>query len=156
MQWKNETRLAKVSRFDPNENIASIAMHQEFDWIRLTKLDSITQGGLFPIKVNLNKPANGLRSLTYYYTSDVNRPTQYPAQIVQPSSQLPSAPFHVYLPNILTYSLDAFVGGLKADVTAYWNTAKVTPGEYYVCATADDGYNQSTYCSDAPMDVLAP
>jgi hypothetical protein len=35
-----------------------------------------------------------------------------------------------------------------------WNTASVTPGEYYPCVVLDDGFNQATYCSDAPVKVI--
>jgi hypothetical protein len=51
---------------------------------------------------------------------------------------------------------DPFVAGLEADITYSWNTASVPDGEYYICARASDGYNQSTFCSEAPVKVYTP
>jgi hypothetical protein len=155
VHWKNEYGKVKLFRMDPNENITSSTLHQEFDWIRLTKVDSITRGAMFPIKVLLNKPYDQIVSLAFYYTTDLLNPTQHPAAkyTVPP---LPSGPYWLFLPIIPFPLRDPFVENLAADFTYPWDTTNVSPGQYYVCAVANDGYNQAHYCSEAPVIVTSP
>jgi hypothetical protein len=53
-------------RFDPNENILSDTMHQQFDWIRLTQVDRVQRGAAFPVKLLLNKPLAELQALNFF------------------------------------------------------------------------------------------
>jgi hypothetical protein len=157
--WMNSGQIISL-RFDPNENwtgnlVPDITFHQQFDWIRLTKMDQATQGRTYPIKVNLNKPAEDLTALTFYYTTDLGRPTQNLAQPFTPAP--PAGPNLIYLPLTLGPGIaDPFVAGLEGDVTFQWDTSDVPAGEYTLCAVANDGYNEAIYCSDAPVQIVAP
>jgi hypothetical protein len=53
--WSAVDGIMKL-RFDPNENwtghlVPPMIFHQELDWIRLTKIDTVTQGINYPIEV---------------------------------------------------------------------------------------------------------
>ena len=99
----------------------------------------------------LNKPPSDV-TLQFYYTTDISQPTQNPISNY-PTTIL--APNFLYLPMVFSFdpNYDPFVEQLPADVTHEWNTNGVTPGEYYVCAQAGDGYNQAVYCSQAPIKI---
>lgn len=57
----------------------------------------------------------------------------------------PTGPYRVYLPSILASNAgpNSFV----------WNTASVTPGTYYICGRASDGYNTFATVSDTPVVI---
>jgi hypothetical protein len=157
VHWKDETGYVYFFRFDPNENVTSSTFHQEVDWIRLTQVDRVERGLVFPIKVLLNVPRETLKSIDFYYSNNLNEPTQTPAESSQITRvEVENAPYRVYVPVNLTGGYDPFIAGLPADVVYSWDTSNVAPGEYYLCARVDDGYNQSTYCSDAPVKVIDP
>lgn len=48
-------------------------------------------------------------------------------------------------------SIDPF--NVPGDLNYLWDTANVSPGTYYICALTDDGLNQATFCSEAPVIV---
>jgi hypothetical protein len=157
VHWKDETGYVYFFRFDPNENVTSSTFHQEVDWIRLTQVDRVERGLVFPIKVLLNVPRETLKSIDFYYSNNLNEPTQTSAESSQITRvEVENAPYRVYVPVNLTGGYDPFIAGLPADVVYSWDTSNVAPGEYYLCARVDDGYNQSTYCSDAPVKVIDP
>ncbi len=140
------------SRFDPNENIDvnGVVFHQELDWVRLTEVDRITQGESFPIRISLNE-LREVVDLTFYYTTDpVGDPFQsvaMPYTVTPPPS---SDPFLLYLPLV---SRD--YNPVPNEVAFMWDTGGVAPSTYYICVTANDGYNEASYCSEAPVDVLS-
>jgi hypothetical protein len=150
--WSSQTGVTFQFRLDPNENITSGTFHQEIDWIRLTKVDQVRKGEVFPIQVESSTPFSQLTGITFYYTTDpAGAPTQHVAQLYNPTPP-PSRPNKAYLP---------FMGvnrdGLSLGGNTYnWNTSSVAPGTYYICAAAQDGLNQVNYCSRAPVQVLAP
>lgn len=155
--WSSEARTAVMFRMDPNENITGWTFHQEIDWIRLTQVDQVNKGESFPVKIVLNKPASELQSLSFYYTDTPANPEQHPAgSVLALQSPLVSGPHTIFLPLLQKPSFDPFVDQLPADVTFAWNTANVPAGQYYICAKANDGYNQSIYCSPAPVQVVSP
>jgi len=39
-------------------------------------------------------------------------------------------------------------------VTYNWDTSQVPPGDYYICVSAADSHNQTTVCSDVPIQVI--
>jgi len=157
-----------TTRFDPNENwtgnlVPAQTFHQEIDWIRLTMVDSVVQGESFPIEITLNKNARSVQYINFYYTTSPYEPVQhFIGQYVPGTSglnQSTSAPDttlpRIYLPIIMdkrgTYA------ALQSNQVRYvWRTASVAAGEYTICAQAFDGYNLTTYCSPAPMQVTAP
>ncbi len=149
LDWSTVTPIKL--RFDPNENISAFTMHQDIDWIRLTKMDSVTHGTPFPIQLSLNKSPQGI-AFSYYYTNDLNNPTQSPAL---PYTLLPPpGPFRVFLPALLSnYAGGSDPPPVTNPVTFMWNTSAVTPSQYYICAIANDGINQVTYCSETPVQV---
>ena len=153
MRWKDQQGLITEFRFDPNENITDFTFHQELDWMRLTRIDRVTQGQPFPVQVSFNKPPGGIAT-SFYYTSDpVNDPFQQSMNPYSPSPVPTPGPYAIYLPITMRGSQ----GGGQNLVWFTWDTAGVSPyDDYYACVQADDGYNQTTYCSTAPMEVVAP
>ncbi len=154
VSWRDQAAVGPLVslRVDPNENITGGVLHQEFDWIRLTKIEQVSQGKPAKIRVMLNKPASEV-SLNFYYTTDLAQQTQ---NLASPyAATVLAAPHILYMPRIFTFDpfYDFFVDQIPANVTFSWNTNGVAPGEYYVCAQADDGYNQATYCSQAPIKI---
>jgi len=151
--WKEQQGLIIEFRFDPNENITNFTFNQELDWMRLTRIDRVTQGQLFPVQVSFNKPPGGIAT-SFYYTSDpVNDPFQQSMNPYSPSLDPTPGPYAIYLPLTMQDSQ----GGVQNLVWFTWDTAGVSPyNDYYVCVQADDSYNQTTYCSTAPMEIVAP
>ena len=162
--WKNQHSPIQYFRMDPNENITSFTFHQQFDWIKLTKVPEVYQGVPFPIQVSLSKDPALLRSATFYYTTDLNDPTQHPVQIASTAAEpadSPPAPaggdaaFQVYLPLVTNrYATPVVPPAVENEILIYWDTSSVPSGEYYICLASDDGYNQTTICSDAPVKVI--
>jgi hypothetical protein len=155
VSWRDQGVVGPVVslRIDPNENITGNVMHQEFDWIRLSKVEQVTQGRPAKIRVMLNKPPTDV-TLSFYYTADLSQPAQniaasYPKTIN-------SARYIRYFPFVSNFDLSyaPYVDQIPADVTFSWNTSGVAPGEYYLCAQADDGYNRAIYCSQAPIQII--
>jgi hypothetical protein len=157
--WSETSNLVPY-RFDPNENwtgnlVPPRDFKQQFDWFRITKLDEVRQGYSFPIEIYVNKPVEQILSLEFYYTTDRAVPTQKRAD-TYPTSPGMSLSNRVYLP---------FVGSgfqepqyvlppVENAIVYYWDTRSVNPGQYYICTVADDGYNQTTFCSKAPVNVI--
>ena len=46
VSWHDQASVGPVVAFrlDPNENITGSVMHQEFDWLRITKVEQVTRG----------------------------------------------------------------------------------------------------------------
>ncbi len=171
--WANSGPI-EMLRFDPNENwtghaVPAMTFHQQFDWITLTKVDAAQQGSLFYIQMSLNKPPASLTNVELFYTTDPAQPTQHVAQGAfvrgwMPASSAPSgaavlgasspdALFSVFLP--LTAREYKVLSPVPNEIRFRWDTAGVAPGTYYTCAVLEDGYNQSIYCSEAPV-VITP
>ncbi|RPI29164.1 MAG: hypothetical protein EHM70_15970 [Chloroflexota bacterium] len=139
-------------RFDPNENIMGQTMHQDIDWIRLTKMDEATRGKVFPIVVTLNIPWSELVSNTLYYTTNVSDPDQSVVQLYTSPTGAPSGML-VYLPLVTTQNSGGIIPS-SGSRTFYWNTGAVSPGEYYICMTTSTSFGAGpTYCSEAPVSV---
>ena len=113
-------------------------------------MDEATQGTPFPVQFLLNKPLSEIQTLNFYYTTSLGNPTQNPAvpYISSPGSP-PGGAAYAYLPVV---PRESNPGALLFS----WDTSGVSPGQYYLCAQAWDGYNQTTYCSKAPVDVVLP
>ena len=58
-------------------------------------------------------------------------------------------PYRTFLPLIMT-SKSNQVGSSYSES---WNTVNVSPGAYYVCAVANDGYNTSRWVSQTPVVI---
>jgi hypothetical protein len=138
-------------------------MHQEFDWIRLTKVPAVMQGANFPIQVSMNKSPDAIQSITFYYTTNVNHPKQNLAEgsIVVPEAaqdtrvQKLEAAHQVFLPVVnRNYAPPIELPPVENEIQFVWHTASVVPGEYHICAVSTDGYNMTTFCSEAPVKVL--
>jgi len=140
-------------RFDINENTTSSSFYQKLDWIRLSKVDRVTQGDLFPIQfVGSETLSSG--SIQVYYTSDVSNPTQHVASVPPPAP--PRDGNHVFIPLSLARSGNATSSPASSEQIVAWDTTGVPPGEYHICLVVNDGFNQVTYCSPAPLDVSLP
>ncbi len=154
VSWRDQASVGPVVdfRLDPNENILGSVMHQEFDWLRISRVEQVTQGKPVKIRVVLNKPPSEV-TLQFYYTTNLSQPTQNLASNYH--ATIFAAPNFLYLPIIFAVdqNYDPFVDQLPADVIYIWNTSGVAPGEYYLCAQAGDGYNQASYCSQAPVQI---
>jgi hypothetical protein len=164
VQWKTQQGTLTQFRMDPNENVLNYTFHQEFDWIRLTKVPTVIQGLVFPIQVSMNKAPETIETITFYYTDDLSDPTQHLAQGGAPSQVQqtggaqklgPQAANQVFLPFVgKRYSPPITLPSVENEIRFDWKTNAVVPGEYYICAVTADGYNQTTFCSQAPVQVL--
>lgn len=152
VNWKDQAQVGPLVAFrlDPNENITGNVFHQEIDWIRLTRVDSVQRGTVYLIRISPNKPRSELNSLTFFYTDDLANPTQHLARLLVLNPP-PTLPFKAYLP-LIGSNASVFQTGDPF----LWDTSTVTPGVYYICTVANDGYNQAYYCSDSPVEVTVP
>jgi hypothetical protein len=160
-RWSDTARLVPY-RFDPNENwtgnlVPARHFDQQFGWFRITKVDEVWQGSSFPIEISANKPVEQIPNLDFYYTTDKADPTQkradtYPMPPVMPLSN------PVYLPFIGTQVQEPqyVLPPGENNIIYYWDTRNVSLGQYYICAVADDGTNQTTFCSGAPVNIIPP
>ncbi|MEM7115720.1 MAG: hypothetical protein AAF614_24980 [Chloroflexota bacterium] len=141
-------------RFDPSEIHQSLAPAQiEIDWIKLTAMDEVTQGGVFPIEYELE--AERPTTLTFFYDNDRNQhngrshigtitrgATRTSSQFVQPQAE-----HMLFLPTITRGSVNC------SNNCFAWETITVPRGEYYICTESNDGLNASYSCSDTPVAV---
>lgn len=151
--WKNTPPVIGL-RFDPNENILGYPLFQSIDWIKLYKGDRVPRGVPFPVKMVLNKPPEET-GLSYFYTTDPkNHPQQQSARVYLSSPSLSStAQYRVYIP-MISSKFDPSDVPPPNSVTYNWDTSLVPPGDYYICVSATDSHNQSTVCSDVPVQVI--
>lgn len=158
--WMNFYRVNKV-RFDPNENILGVPLHQQLDWIRLTKIDQVTRGTPFPITFGLNKSPSQIVSFKYYYTDDLNNPKQHIATQKLSFEAVDTELFlagsnRVFVPTTMKHFVPPDLPPVENQVVYQWDTAGVSPGEYYVCSELFDGVNTALYCSESPINIIAP
>ena len=148
-------------RFDPSElNSNLMPAHIQLDWIKLTAMDEVQAGDLFPILFELNKPGV---ELTFYYDTDTNpnngrtligsttiaTSNNGILQPAQPSEEtITNMPHLLYLPLMMNRYFEC-----EANECFIWDTTGVTPGTYYVCIEAEDEFNRFYQCSEAPMVV---
>lgn len=154
--WSTANQVVGL-RFDPNENwtgnlVPAMIFHQEYDWFRLTQMDKVARGTPFPVQISLNKPPQQVPTLSFYYTTDRQQPTQNRASAYQSSVPGPTGRFPIYLP-LVVQNFDPFLPPVTNGVTFLWDTTSVQTGQYYLCVVANDGYNQTTFCSAAPVAV---
>jgi hypothetical protein len=170
LSWAGSSGIYKL-RFDPNENIMGVPLHQQMDWIRLTQVDSVTRGNPFPVQIGLNKSPNELTSIAFYYTDNLQNPTQHRAEEylplsspglplvnggLQPGPHLVESQTQIFLPAVLRNPIASDIPPVENAVDFAWDTSGVVPGEYFVCVVAADQFNSGTYCSEAPVQVIAP
>lgn len=152
--WQTNTPAIRQLRFDPNENILGHTLHQQLDWIRLTKVDEVKLGAPYHIQMTLNLPPSSVLVQQFYYTTDpVNAPTQ---NVAQPYTSAPATGVNkVFLPFMVRQHWHEY--NPPHLTTFWWNTAGVTPNTYYICAHVEDAAATnaavSTYCSPAPVKV---
>jgi hypothetical protein len=167
--WRDTGTVPRL-RFDPNENwtgnlVPAMDFRQQIDWIRLTRMDEVKQGRNFPIQLSFDRDPAELRQIEVFYTTNPDDPTRNRANgrvgapgVGQPLPQANGSP-RVFLPLLSALgNTSAAAEGLVPDVPNEWIftwfTSGVTPGEYYICARANDGTNVFVRCSDAPVNVL--
>jgi hypothetical protein len=166
--WLESSPLSKF-RFDPNENILGIPLHQQLDWVRLTKVEQVTQGSAFTIRIGLNKIPSEIASTQFYYTNDLSNPTQHIANEMINSSNVlnlentqSSGKMSLNFQQVLTLPLSmkdyvpSDIPGIANELPFNWETSNVNPGEYHICVRVNDRYNEAIYCSEAPIQVVAP
>jgi hypothetical protein len=167
-EWVNTSPIIKL-RFDPNENIMGHTIHQKLDWIKLTKPDIVVQGTDVPVQFGLNKNPEALSSATFYYTDNLNQPTQHPAESAASNDPLPaqqkqensivvSPDFNnfVYIPMFSNYIPTLEFPYLENAINFPWDTSNVQPGEYYMCVGLGDSFNQNIVCSESTIVVSSP
>jgi hypothetical protein len=147
-KYWNQTGPIEMMRFDPNENQLGRTLHQELDWIKLTKMDQVKSGNTFPFLLTANKPAGELSALNFYYTTTLSNPTQHPA--VEYVRDVIPSPVFTFLPITISPSFDDYE---QEDIRFIWDTSGVSPADYYICVNAGDDYNSVSYCSNAPVKV---
>lgn len=145
--WKDQINNVTAFRLHPNENITDNTFHQQLDWIKLTKVETVVHGLPYSFKATLNKPPSDFTTINFYYTTDRNNPTQNPAQPLI----YPTMTRKTYVP--LLFQPASSPGVYKLVFT--WNTFPVNVGSYFICATVSDGYNTATDCSDALISVTS-
>ena len=157
--WSSHSQITRF-RLDPNENISALddpvtgggTFVQTLNWVRLTKAPAVNAGSIYTIKLALNKPSSDVPTRNFYYTTDRNNPTQNVAVGV-PAPQPGNGSRRIYLPWARSLNGSEFDDGASNPLSFRWNTAGVVPGTYYVCATLNDGVNQTTSCSAIPLTV---
>ncbi len=160
VSWANQASVGPLVSFrvDPNENVLNFTFHQEIDWIRLTRVEPVSQGQPAELRLVLNTPVAELTTLNLYYTTDRAQPVQHPAARYTPP--VLNGPFLSFLPMTLRLPApslrDPFIDALSADVVYWWDTTGVSPGTYYVCAVAGDAHTSAAYCSQAPIQIISP
>ena len=167
--WLDSGPLSKF-RFDPNENILGVPLHQKLDWVRLTKVERVPKGSAFTVQIGLNKAPSEINSTQFYYTNDINNPTQHSAsEFIKNSSSLHpsksqsqdsdklSSVFQqvITLPLMVKDYIAIDLPGYAHGMTFNWDTSAVDPGEYHICARINDTFNEATYCSEATVQVVA-
>jgi len=160
--WLDSSPLSKF-RLDPNENVLGIPLHQQLDWVRLTKAESVQQGTQFTIRIGLNKSPGEMRSIEFFYTDNANLPTQHPAnefQVVSNQSNIgesQSADFGQTLqfPFLVRNLVSSDLPIVSNEVEFNWDTSNVASGEYNICVRLNDGLNQAMYCSEATIRVVS-
>lgn len=153
--WTNNSP-ALYFRLDPNENITGENLHQELDWITLTKEDAVSQGTSYKVDLSLNLPWSSIDSYQLYYTTDRNQPDQHTAEsnINQRRILIPDNQYSVFLPMVINGSASNPGGGdLPYSKTLYWNTSSVPLNDYYICIDVTANGNTVNYCSEAPVEV---
>ncbi len=167
--WLDSSPLSKF-RFDPNENNLGIPLHQQLDWVRLTKVEQVQQGSSFTVRVGLNKLPSEIGSTQFFYTNDRSSPTQHPAQeqLTRSSfltlrenqsssgvSPLADLQRTALLPVAVKNFIPSDLPGVAHELIFNWDTSAVIPGEYFICTRVNDNYNEAVYCSEAPVEVTA-
>jgi len=150
-------------RFDPTElALSHLPAAIKIDWIKLTAMDEVKAGAIFPIRFTVN--SERAVDLTFYYDTDTN-PGNGRTQIgtatvsaVQAGSLEDSAGSaaadntgvaqKVFLPLIGHNFVNC-----NAPACYAWDTSGVAPGTYYVCINSNDAYNTTYRCSEAPLVV---
>lgn len=149
-------------RFDPNELLFEyLPVNIGLDYILLTAMDTVEEGNPFPILYALT--GTFPMTLSFYYTTDPANTgaligtTVKPAANARgldasPSNQLAAASpltltYQVYLPGVTRNFFNCTENCFP------WNTTAVNGGAYYVCIKAQDAYNATYRCSEAPVVV---
>ena len=150
-------------RFDPTEMAVSLLPATiKIDWIKLTAMDEVEVGDVFPIRFTVN--SERAVDLTFYYDTDTNPGN---GRIQMGTAAVPAAQaggqedsagsvavdntglaLNVFLP-LIGHN---FITCNATDCYA-WNTSGVAPGTYYVCVNSQDAYNTTYRCSEAPLVV---
>lgn len=151
-------------RFDPTElhkNLLPASI--ELDWIRLTAMDDVEQGGTYNIEFETSNVETS--DVTVYYDSDrrsanhahiIDTVRVAPTTTAGRAASPPHAPAYsveftakstLYLP--LTMDNAAPCSGN----CVRWDTSDVPVGKYYICAEIADPYNSTYTCSDTPVEV---
>ncbi|MCP4362179.1 MAG: hypothetical protein GY796_29585 [Chloroflexi bacterium] len=143
-------------RFDPAELYLSLLPNDlQLDWIKLTAMDEVQQGELFLIEYEITDSQDV--NLTFYYDVDTNPdngrslidtvfvPAAVHSLSISPANA--NDTYFIFLPVIMnnTYNCtgDCYV----------WDTTAVAPETYYICIEAQDLYNTTYQCSEAPVIV---
>jgi hypothetical protein len=147
-KYWNQTGPIEIMRLDPNENQLGRTLHQELDWIKLTKMDQAKTNSTFTFLLKANKSAASLSALEFYYTTTLSNPIQHAA--VEYIRDVIPTPVFTFLPLAISPEYDDYD---QADIRFVWDTSGVSPADYYICVIAGDGYNTASYCSNAPVKV---
>lgn len=164
LHWASDSSVLQM-RLDPNENILGVNLYQKLDNVQLTKQHSVVKGQPFPVQVQLDKSPETLKSARFFYTSNLQEPTQNlaidwaVASAQDPGATDPTAQpsgNRVFLPLTLNNPSVATFLDIPNSINYSWDTSDVTPGEYYLCVETDDEYNKTVFCSGASVRVVAP
>jgi hypothetical protein len=141
-------------RLDPAELYLNLLPRNlQLDWIKLTAIDEVRQGSTFPIDYVVTDSQDVI--VTFYYDTDTNpdngrhligtqsAPTAPPALSASPATDT----YTIFLPVIMDHPYSC------SGDCYNWDTTAVAPGTYYICIEAEDPYNTTYQCSEAPVIV---
>ncbi len=161
LTWSTSTNIARMA-FQPNENVLGYDLPQQLDWITLTQVDRIARTLPFPIQLSLNKDPTLVPTRTFYYTTNLNNPYQNLAALSAHKPIARQAPVNssvnIFLPLVIRSPLPTppphpIPPPVTNEVDYAWDTSSVSPGTYYICVKLNDGIQETTFCSEAPVIV---
>ena len=146
-------------RFDPAELYLNLLPKGiELDWIKLTAIDEVKQGGSFPIEYEVSD--TDAVALTFYYDVDTNPDngrsligtddvlSASTTELVAPqNTTTETGDYFVFLPIILNNYYPCEGNCFR------WDTSSVANGTYFICIESEDAYNSTYQCSEAPVIV---
>jgi hypothetical protein len=139
-------------RLDPNELFAELSPgYIHLDWVKLTAMDSVVQGDLYPITFTASD--DDVSYQVFYDTDRIASNGRMPVQIYTPDVT-PHGQFKVFLPALFkTYTGPGGDGEPFDGYRVWWDTSDVPPGQYWIGVVLNNGYNETTWYSDAPIEV---
>ena len=141
--WQASARRGYF-RLDPGE--WPEATRYDIDYVRLTAMDTVKRGTAFPIQYTTTNPK---ATVAVYYDTDTNTTNGRTRAVTTGGTTPPTSLKKVAFIPIVNKGNGTPVQG----TVLAWDTSNVPVGTYYISIELSDGYNTTTWYSDAPMVV---